>query len=162
MSANNREEDNTGPLKCVCAAKFYSDNTDACDLACHPKCNKCSGPEENNCLTCLSSENREFNSVDKTCDCVDYYYYPVNVNFCCKYGCDCTNVDGQHPCNECRTGTNRDGTTKVGDSCPCNDKFFELVSDASGSCSGNCNYSCKTCDMAGNDKCTSCDDTKLR
>ena len=40
--------------KCV-ANKYYNDYTDNC-LDCHPRCNACVGPSENDCTSCLPNE----------------------------------------------------------------------------------------------------------
>ena len=75
QSCKNIEGVNFVSNKCICNAPRYTlysdpnvnDGIDDC-ISCHPLCNKCNGPEEIHCLSCLESTGAIF-IKPSTCKC---------------------------------------------------------------------------------------------
>lgn len=91
---------------CVCQfSNFYIDESDGfvCKQ-CSPICFTCSGPADNNCLTCDPDNNLVIDAATHTCKCAVGFYFPPPPTLKCE-PCDpeCLTCDGplQFDCLTC-------------------------------------------------------------
>ncbi|KAM3140819.1 hypothetical protein pb186bvf_007046 [Paramecium bursaria] len=162
-SNNNRQINGT---KCQCMAGFSSSvNTDPYCFysSCDYTCTTCSGPNNNNCLSCVSTRGLSVNQ----CPCLPNYAEYQQSQDCylilssgCHYSCaTCIN----NLVNGCITCPNQAFRQYQGASYTCSCQTYYV--DQGGSvCAPNftCNYSCETCDPTNTNYCYTCFATSNR
>lgn len=117
-------------------------------------CEKCYGPEDDNCLSCW--ENSTLSEDSDFCGCEDGYYYAGDYCDTCSASC-LTCIDyGWNGCLTCDEPLGREMNEDYG-SCDCVDGTFgfEDMADC-----WPCPHSCSTC--SNEDTCDSCDTEAFR
>lgn len=141
--------------KCVphkeCAPSEYWDEGALGCKPCHAKCFRCSGPSEDQCLTCL----RHSLLLNTTCvqDCPEGYYADEDSHRCAPCHSSCRTCEGRHSmqCLSCRPGW-----FQLGKEClpQCREGYY--AENSTGRCE-RCNKSCKACRGPQPSDCLSCD-----
>ena len=94
---DNAELLNTG--FCRCKTGFYLASNGKDCLKCDPKCESCSGPSDNECLSC----NLNASLTNNRCDCNNGFYLSSN-NVCLACSSNCQKCTANGGCNLCSTG----------------------------------------------------------
>ena len=125
-----------------CASNQYRDSDGACK-ACHSSCATCSGPNDNNCLTCNDNyELKEGKCVEKA-----------------KPECKVDSESHCSKCDECKTTCQccEEGYAKsLTDTIKCSicDSGYYMVNNKCVKCEAE---HCSVCDSSDNKKCTTCE-----
>ncbi|EWS73791.1 hypothetical protein TTHERM_000344108 (macronuclear) [Tetrahymena thermophila SB210] len=143
--------------QCICKEGFFMNSKLLCQK-CDPTCKTCK--DQNTCLTCEETQFRVYNSKTNQCDCQQSYYSQNSSPTCIKCPYYCQNCAYDYSlntikCIQCfqNTQLNRNN---VGN-CECKSGFFD---DGTNLKCNQCNYTCQEC--TSQNKCSSCDNSKLR
>ena len=139
---------------CVCAMFYtYVASTGICVYSgdCSSSCLTCSGPYENNCLSCPTNS---LLTVDSICECAANYTWQSSV---CTYSgpCDSTCLSCSGPAaSQCLTCSSHSYLS--GSACRCEASYAWSL----GKCAylGPCEGTCRTCEGALATQCVSCRD----
>eukprot|EP00828_Plagiopyla_frontata_P040220 TRINITY_DN538_c0_g1_i2.p1 TRINITY_DN538_c0_g1~~TRINITY_DN538_c0_g1_i2.p1 ORF type:complete len:1831 (+),score=273.59 TRINITY_DN538_c0_g1_i2:3-5495(+) len=143
---------------CICLkTDKYIDSAGLCQ-DCHFTCQTCSGPSQNDCLTCNASLQRVALALNKTCPCAEGYYQKDSEWQCqqCHYTCKTCSGPEKYQCSSCNEALNWKAVSTQG-TCQCKDGFFE----ANNACR-QCHYSCLTCSGPLLSECLTCASTQYR
>ncbi|CAD8167073.1 unnamed protein product [Paramecium pentaurelia] len=148
------------PIKgCYCSEEYFDKENEITCLKCHFKCQTCKGIEQNECLSCNSTQHRELKN--NLCQCQPNYF-EMEVQECatCNPYCyEC--INNSKNCTSCKDDRYLDGNT-----CKCKTKFHGVAIstfDFNGMliCQ-KCHYSCGICMGMDEGHCISCMDTDNR
>lgn len=134
-----------------CATVEYWDEEALECKACHAKCFRCTGPSEDQCLTCL----RDSLLLNTTCvkDCPEGHYADEDSHRCAPCHSSCRTCEGRHSmqCLSCQPGW-----FQLGKECllQCREGFY--AENSTQRCE-RCNRSCKACRGPRPTDCLSCD-----
>ncbi len=127
-------------------------------MKCDADCITCNGPTKNDCLTsltsCLKIENREI--VGAQCVCSSNFFEDSVTLKClsCSPLCFTCNGDSDNNCLSCHDGNISMRITK-GNTCACQDGYFDEFLISGSIICALCDAKCKTCSSF--DSCSTCD-----
>ncbi|KAL4499327.1 hypothetical protein ABPG72_006913 [Tetrahymena utriculariae] len=112
-------------FSCLCISNsFYSDSLNSCIL-CNYRCNTCNGSQQNQCLSCLSSQNR----IQKGSSCVCIQgYFEDSQGLCQPCHSSCQNCIGstKFQCSQCDSTQNRFYNKKYS-TCECKSGYYDIL-----------------------------------
>ncbi|CAD8214206.1 unnamed protein product [Paramecium octaurelia] len=117
--------------------------------SCHYSCLSCSGPQANQCLSCLNSESRTM--IASSCVCIENYF-DTSVPICqkCDFRCQgCTSLATL--CKSCPAGSLRIYNSSSS-TCNCPSSYYD---DGVNPVCQKCDYTCLTCKMISS-RCDTC------
>lgn len=142
------------PYKCTeCVLNSYLDkstSTPTCKK-CYASCETCSGPEENQCLTCMDGF---YKTDDNRCEPCGNECKKCENNTKCNICNEHFYPDSSYQCQECHESCKACHGSTLNDCDECYDGYYDL----NGLCR-QCDPNCKTCKGSRN-LCTSCEDGK--
>ncbi|CAD8161406.1 unnamed protein product [Paramecium octaurelia] len=151
--------------KCFCFQRTLlqtqSDGNSICK-PCHPLCEKCYQPSDNTtnqyCTMCIEGQHRVV-SNDFRCACQDGYGESGTSDICIKCHYSCLSCKGplQTDCIACSTVAHRHLTVDY--KCACDQAYYD-PGFKDQLCYLACHHSCASCNVYGQDKCTSCPSTR--
>ncbi|KAL4488330.1 hypothetical protein ABPG72_019180 [Tetrahymena utriculariae] len=157
-SSDYRQPFNQNTL-CSCQDRYYDDSTLTCK-PCDITCLTCTDNQSTSCKSCNSStDHRQFDSTNKTCDCSLYFTESSpKKQQCASCHPTCLTCNGVSPqqCLTCDSSKNRKSTAN--NSCQCIDGFYE---DSSYNCIP-CHITCQTCSGGSENDCISCNSSNYR
>ena len=133
---------------CVCNLGFYG-NRDKC-YKCHSTCGKCSGPADDECLTCTDvSYTLSNGKCSRNLPCPKGLYYNADSKACKTCSSYCSHCESEEVCDECIDGFRKEVLSHYGITASfcvekCGDgKRFELECDDGNTrnddgCNSNC------------------------
>ncbi|KAL4468968.1 hypothetical protein ABPG73_019736 [Tetrahymena malaccensis] len=144
---------------CSCQDRYYDDGTLTCK-PCDVTCFTCIDNKSISCLSCnLSTDHREFDNSNKTCNCSMYFTEnSPKTKQCASCHPTCLTCNGVSPqqCLTCDSSKNR--KLDINNSCKCMDGFYE---DSTNNCTP-CHVTCQTCSGGSENDCTNCNSANYR
>uniref|UniRef100_A0A674NA07 Proprotein convertase subtilisin/kexin type 5b n=1 Tax=Takifugu rubripes TaxID=31033 RepID=A0A674NA07_TAKRU len=151
----NKQRDASGHCMWLnqCDLTSYMDQDGQCHQ-CHKTCHRCSGPAENQCLSC----NKPSFLLNSTCvlSCpVGYYGVDRDERECERCHFSCQSCTGRHSvqCDTCKSGFFRQGSSCVEH---CSERSADHFGNTITLVCETCDPSCNQCWGRGNKKCLSC------
>ncbi|XP_074062783.1 proprotein convertase subtilisin/kexin type 5 isoform X2 [Macrotis lagotis] len=138
-----------------CSLSEYKDEKTQTCKPCHLKCFHCTGPAEDECLSCLNDGLL----LNTTCveKCPDDYYTDTENHQCFPCHSSCKTCDGKHSnqCQSCHPGWFRMVQADSGNKCllKCEEGYY--ADNSSGLCK-KCNQDCRECWGPHPTDCLSC------
>ncbi|XP_060876735.1 furin-like protease 2 isoform X2 [Metopolophium dirhodum] len=132
-----------------CPVNTYETNDYRCG-SCDSKCESCTGPNADQCITCKSG----YFELKGTCHskCPDFYYPHHKRHECldCPMGCVACNLTECHSCDQGFTLNKKGRCLKTGSQQCQSGQFW------TGTQCQSCHGSCETCSDFSNENCLSC------
>ncbi|EAR90494.3 zinc finger lsd1 subclass family protein (macronuclear) [Tetrahymena thermophila SB210] len=139
----------------ICNTDQYQNTSTQICSSCNSECATCSGPNNNNCLSCIGNVYLSNNQCISTCPPGTFPLQQTNNNICqqCDPSCKTCNGQNSNNCQSCQAPNlfyQESSSTCVS---ICNTDQYQNTSTQI--CS-SCNSECATCSGPNNNNCLSC------
>lgn len=160
----------SSPAPCCPLANYYDNFLQDC-VQCHPSCTQCANSSDY-CLACVSPVASylriDMLATNNSCPCqpgyTDDIYTKSPLCIPCHYSCVECSAPGANNCTVCTSDPNYNRTDLsdpvLGGTCPCLNNYAVDLNTSKAFCVP-CHYSCKTCVYAGDEGCSSCENSSL-